>query len=389
MLAADDLGLPFSRWTGKGLLLLRHASRRPFARLLLGILVTVAILLPPGAAGAQVQQGATLTILRGQVAIIQANGTAIQPAPSGSPVDVGDEIRTISKSGALVTFYSGTEIEMGEETILVVEQLSRQGDKIDVSLRQVFGTTVNRVQSIAGGGSSYEIQAGGAVALVRGTTFALVGPVTTPAGNIVTIACREDCSPASTFNGCNMGAFTGMGVSSSNGKVDSECHTFRVERDDSLVDAAHYGVTTVEQAIQGTTQGVPAGQLAAGKKQEFEGRFDQQADKKDPPLPPQRSSPPGAIPCGTPVQGGGGVTSTVLELGRTGGTFTFSYDAFSVADRFEVIYQGATLLDTGTVSGAATHTLTYNGAVTVVTVIVSSTAQGTGTAWRYTAGCPT
>lgn len=386
----------------------RPASHRPFVRLLLGVWLALAILLPPGPVVAQVQQGATLTILRGQVALLHANGTTVQPAPSGSTVNVGDEIRTISKSGALITFFSGTEIEMGEETILVVEQLSRQGDKIDVSLRQVFGTTVNRVQSIAGGGSSYEIQAGGAVALVRGTTFALVGPVTTPAGNVVTIACREDCSPASTFNGCNMTAFTGYGVSSSNGKVDSGCYAFHVNRGDSLVDAAHYGVTTVEQAIQGDTGKVPAGQVPAGLKQEKDARFDElerEARQKDqqkdqvvpslpstsPPVdpPPGPPSPPGTKPCNTTVEGGGGVTSAVYELGQTSGTFSFTYQAFSVPDRFEVIYQGSTLIDTGTVSGGATLTRTYSGTATFVTVIVTGSTSGSGTAWNVAVGCPT
>src|SRR5919107_174133 len=149
--------------------------QRPYsAHVLLVLILALALLLPPYTASAQIQQGATLTILRGQVAIIRANGTAVQPAPNGSTVDAGDEIRTISKSGALITFFSGTEIEMGEDTILVVQQVSRQGDKIDVSLKQVLGATVNRVQSVTGSGSTYQIEAGGAVALVRGTTFAMV-----------------------------------------------------------------------------------------------------------------------------------------------------------------------------------------------------------------------
>src|SRR5215203_5113148 len=135
----------------------RQGRFAPVGRLLLGLLVALVGLLPVGLTSAQVQQGATLTILRGQVAVVRADGTAVQPAPSGSTVSVGDEIRTISKSGALITFFSGTEIEMGEETILVVDQLSKNGDRIDVSLRQVLGATINRVQSVAGTGSSYQI----------------------------------------------------------------------------------------------------------------------------------------------------------------------------------------------------------------------------------------
>ena len=392
----------------------RRRSQQPVARLLLGFVLALAIVLPPGAAIAQVQQGATLTILRGQVAVIRPNGTAIQPAPSGSTVDAGDEIRTISRSGALITFFSGTEIEMGEQTILVVEQVSRQGDRIDVSLRQVLGATVNRVQTVAGTGSSYQIQAGGAVALVRGTTFAMVGPVTTPVGNVVVVACREDCSPASTFNGCAMAAFSGLGVTTGNGKVESGCHSFPVDRGTGLFDAAFYGVTTVEQAVQGDTNGVPAGQVTAGSKQELDARFDQQQregqqkDQKEtgdpesgPPRPPAPPRPPGAAPCNTATQSGGfGVTTTVHDLGRTSGTFSFFYDAINVPDRFEVIYQGVHLHDTGfvpspyprpigvppTIPGTATVNLTYSGTSTLVTVIVTGSAPNT--AWDYEVRCP-
>src|SRR5437870_3480448 len=113
-------------------------------RLALGLLLLAATVLPIGLADAQVGQGATLTVLRGQVAVIHTDGSAVQPAPSGSSLNPGDEIRTINKSGALVTFFTGTEIEMGEETILVVERVNKDGDKIDISLRQVLGATVNR-----------------------------------------------------------------------------------------------------------------------------------------------------------------------------------------------------------------------------------------------------
>jgi hypothetical protein len=388
----------------------RRAFRQPAVPLLLCLTMAVALVLPPGEVRAQVQQGATLTILRGQIALVRADGSAIQPAPSGSTVNAGDEIRTISRSGALITFFTGTEIELGEETILVVEQASRQGDRIDVSLRQVFGATVNRVQALADSGSTYQIQAGGAVALVRGTSFGMVGPVTTSVGNVVTIACREDCSPASTFSGCAMAPFSGIGVTTSGGKVDSGCHTFAVDREAGLFDAAHEGVTTVEQAVQGDTNGVPAGQVAPGSRQETDARRDQQRreaqekDEKaaaavDPPRPPSSPTPPGppappdAQPCNTATNSGGaGVTTTLHDLGRTSGTFAFSYQAFSVPDRFEVFHEGNRLLDTGLVPrpgspGAATVNLTYSGASTTVTVIV--TGSQPGTAWNYTVACPT
>ena len=270
---------------------------RNVAHLILGFAVVLAVLLPVSAASAQVQQGATLTVLRGQVAIIRSNGTALQPAPSGSTVDVGDEIRTISKAGALITFFSGTEIEMSDDTVLVVDQLSRTGDKIDVSLKQVLGATVNRVQTVAGSGSTYQIQAGGAVALVRGTTFAMIGPVTTSAGNVVIVACLADCTPASTFAGCAMQPYMGYGVVVGRGKLESGCMPFAVARGENMLSAAFGAVTTVEQQVQGDTRGAPAGQVAAGQKQESESksRQEERKEKEDDKCPTGQVETPGGI----------------------------------------------------------------------------------------------
>jgi hypothetical protein len=359
------------------------------ARIILCLFLGIVGSLPARAVAAQVQQGATLTVLRGQIALIRADGTVLQPARSGEAISVGDEIRTISKAGALVTFFSGTEIEMGEDTVLVVDQINKQGDKVDISLKQVFGATLNRVQTVAGSGSTYQIEAGGAVALVRGTTFSMVGPVTTESGNIVTIACREDCSALSTFAGCPMMPFSALGVVTSGGKVDSACMSFSIDRAEGLFNAATEAVTATAQHVQGDTRGVPAGQTPSGRRQEQEVQQQQRRqddDQKDPPAVISTPVGPGPQPCNTTtVSGGAGVTTTIHQLGATSGTFVFDFEAFSVPDRFEVIYMGDTLLDTGPVSGGAALGLSYSGSSSLVTVIVTGPS---GTAWNYALNCP-
>src|SRR6188472_4434834 len=139
----------------------------PLVRLLglLALLGILALHAPP--LFSQVQEGATMTVLRGQVAVVRPDGTAIQPAPSGTAVAAGDEIRTLTAAGALITFFAGTEIEMGQDTTLVVEQVSRQGDRVNISLKQVLGSTINHATTLSDPGSSYRIGAWGAVALVR------------------------------------------------------------------------------------------------------------------------------------------------------------------------------------------------------------------------------
>ena len=128
--------------------------------------------LPPIGYG-QVADGATMTVLKGEVAVVHQDGSAVQPAPSGTTVTPGDQIRTLTKSGALITFFTGTEIELGEDSVMQVERVSRNGEQIDVSLTQVFGTSLHRVHKLTELGSSYRVDVGGAVALVRGTVFAV------------------------------------------------------------------------------------------------------------------------------------------------------------------------------------------------------------------------
>jgi len=180
----------------------------------------------PAQAQDGVEDGATLNVLRGQVAVLQGTGGAIQPAPSGMTIRAGDEIRTLTKAGALITLFAGTEIEMGEETSLVVDRVSRTGDTIDISLTQAFGASLHRVQSLGSAGSSYRVEIGGAVAVVRGTTFLVYGPTDE---NVVGILCLDDCTPATTFAGCPMAPNLGYWAEVDRGQVISGCNPIRAD----------------------------------------------------------------------------------------------------------------------------------------------------------------
>lgn len=94
-------------------------------------------------------------------------------------------------------------------------------------------------------------------------------------------------------------------------------------------------------------------------------------------------------PCSVATKSGGqGVTTTVHAMGRTSGTFTFSYNAFSIPDQFDVSYEGKIIYTTGApVSGSNTVSITYAGASTNITVVV--TGPQSGTQWEYTVNCPT
>jgi len=180
------------------------------------------LLLTAGVSDAQVGDGATMTVLRGQVAVLRADGSATQPGPSGTLIAAGDEIRTLTATGALITFFAGTEIELGEQTVLVVERVSRQGERVDISLKQVFGVALHRVQSLSDPGSSYRVDVGGAVALVRGTEFLVYGPTDE---NVVGIVCLG-ASGGTTFAGCPLAPKLGLWAEVERGQVVSGCQPF-------------------------------------------------------------------------------------------------------------------------------------------------------------------
>ncbi len=174
-------------------------------------------------AGAQVRDGVTVTVLRGSVAVIHADHSGVQPAPSGIMVRPGEEVRTLPDSGATLTFFSGTEVELGEMTTLVVERVRGDDGRIDVSLRQVFGASLHRVHSLTSSGDRYQVDVGGAVAVVRGTEFLLYGPTDE---NVVGIACLDDCDGRTTFAGCPVSPNAGFWVEVARGQVVSPCQPF-------------------------------------------------------------------------------------------------------------------------------------------------------------------
>lgn len=92
------------------------------------------------------------------------------------------------------------------------------------------------------------------------------------------------------------------------------------------------------------------------------------------------------------VAGGDIPDTRTIELGRTAGTFTFSYDTANIEDRMVVSYQGQPLFDSGCLGtdGTRTQTITYSGASTTITVQVTPNCLtgGSGTFWEFRVSCP-
>lgn len=123
-------------------------------------------------ASAQTPQGATLTVVSGIAAVVKANGSASQPAPSGMTLGVGDRIATVGKNSiALVTFFEGSEIELGAETTIIIKEIQVSGNQTNVTVEDVVGHTLSRIKTFANPNSTYRITnpGGTVVAVVRGT----------------------------------------------------------------------------------------------------------------------------------------------------------------------------------------------------------------------------
>lgn len=155
-------------------------SRRPgrwrtvvHSVVLLALILSSAVVPPRLAFSAPAEQGltATLTVLRGTAAVLKSDGTPVSPAASGLAVSLGDQIATLARSSALLTFFEGSEVELGADTTIIVRDLQRSGSQTTITLESVIGATVHRVTSLADPGSSYRVETGGSVALVRGTVF--------------------------------------------------------------------------------------------------------------------------------------------------------------------------------------------------------------------------
>jgi len=87
--------------------------------------------------------------------------------------------------------------------------------------------------------------------------------------------------------------------------------------------------------------------------------------------------------------GGDTPDTRTIELGKSAGTFDFSYDTYWQEDQILVRYEGATLFDTGCVGAYATKALTYSGSSKQITVqVIPNCKGGSGTAWNYTVACP-
>lgn len=244
----------------------------------------------------QAEDVASVTVVRGVVAILRADGSVEQPAQSGALAREGDEVRTIGAAAANLTFSTGTMVELGADTSVAIDRISKQGSGYQITLKQHVGATFSHVNSRANPGSSYRIEAGGAEVSTTGTEFLLIGPT---ANGFAAFICLADCGPLTRFVGFPVSPNTGYYVKVEGGQVVSIVEQFKPDFGQGNWNAVYEALTMLDQQEQGDIKGIPAGQCAGGstcaKKEEAnEKEKDQQTPASDP-VPSDRVSGSAAI----------------------------------------------------------------------------------------------
>lgn len=120
-------------------------------------------------AGSNLPTTATVEILSG-TAEKAPDGTSWQPVQNGETVQVGTSIKTGSKSQTEITFPSGSQLRLDENTQITLSS----SDTGNTSLTQSTGRTWSRIGKLLGKDESYEIDSQTTLATVRGTAFTFI-----------------------------------------------------------------------------------------------------------------------------------------------------------------------------------------------------------------------
>jgi hypothetical protein len=150
-------------------------ASRGWFRWLLAVFVSAMLpLMPPSSTklvAAALPSGATLTILADpvQVSSTSADGLTFADAVAGQSLAAGDIVRTGSSGIALLTFFDGSESQLGADSQLQIEQADYDPAP-QIALLQTGGVSVNRVIPLPPGGS-FRTDTPDATGLVRGTSY--------------------------------------------------------------------------------------------------------------------------------------------------------------------------------------------------------------------------
>ena len=145
--------------------------KKVLSMLALTILVALTLV---GCGGGGSPCPSTLTILsitEGDVSVMKAGTDNWTEAQVEMELEVGETIKAGDDSGAEITFFDGStmELEAGTEIEIISLDLSCDTGVTTITLMQTIGTTISRVTKLLDPASSYEVETPTGVAGVRGS----------------------------------------------------------------------------------------------------------------------------------------------------------------------------------------------------------------------------
>ena len=157
-----------------------HFMRLDFVllRSAIGLLAVLAVTLSswwPEASvssAAEMPIGATLKVLAGPVEVQPAQTQTFGAALDGQMLSQGDVVRTGPGGLALLTFFDGSESQLGAESTVQIER-AEATPAPQIALLQTAGVTMNHVVPMPPGGT-FQTDTPVATGLVRGTSYVVV-----------------------------------------------------------------------------------------------------------------------------------------------------------------------------------------------------------------------
>ena len=119
--------------------------------------------------GTKAQPQLFVAQVKGKVYVV--HGQDQHPANPPEALAESDQIKTGPDSRAYLEFQDGGVVEVGPESAVAVRNLDITPDHFKARFLLAWGKFRAKVKKLAGASSSFEVQAGGVVAGVRGTVF--------------------------------------------------------------------------------------------------------------------------------------------------------------------------------------------------------------------------
>jgi plastocyanin len=179
--------------------------RRSLCFAVLGLLVLAVA--PLSAAEPTAQLGT----VSGTVAVTFANGSALQPAGSGTTLSPGDRISTVGKGAATIELPSVGRIELASDTTVILRDLKTDGGATRVTVELVQGMIVNQLAPAGDVRLDFRAVDPNGQAVAHATDGASFGMGRDENGN-VTVACVSCGHGAVTFPTDRSDLFNGRAV---------------------------------------------------------------------------------------------------------------------------------------------------------------------------------